>query len=388
MIEMTGIADRVEDAVREGLRRLWEEERALHEWSPGSYYPSYVGYCLRKQYYIYELGERPTSEKLAIFATGRGVHKAVEEALRASGIVDVEDVEKEVEVKLTDDISLSGRVDLLLAEVEGERVIVEVKSTSRLPESPLEHHMMQIQVYLKAEHMDRGILLYWDKRRGEIRAFKVERSEDLLRRIAERVVVLHEYIRRGSPPPKEAVLEGRLWECDLCEYRDRCKPFLLPGIPEGERILISEVDKVLVDDSGREREALALAGVPGVEVEELSPEVRRRFYGYYYSADLLGHDVRGPFVEYVWRRRAEGVKLVVVSGRPEGLREETIEELRRLGLTWDHIMLRPKGEREVGWKINTYRRLAEHYSIEEVLDRNRAAQRAARRLGAKTILEV
>ncbi len=388
MIEMIGIADKVEDAVRKGLRRLWEEESALHEWRPGVYYPSYIGYCLRKQYYIYTLGERPTSEKLAVFATGRGVHGAVEEALRASGIVEVEDVEKKVEVKLTDNISLSGRVDLLLAEVEGERVIVEVKSTSRLPDSPLEHHVMQLQVYLNAEDMGRGVLLYWDKRRGAIKAFNVERSGDALRRIAERAVMLHEYIRRGSPPPKEAILEGRLWECDLCEYRSICKPFLLPGIHEGERMVISEVDKVLVDDSEREREALALAGVPGARIEELPPDVKRRFYEYYYSADLLSRDTKGPFIEYVWKRRAEGVKLVIISGRPEELRERTEDELRKLGLTWDYAVFRPEGEREVWWKTNMYRRLVEHYQIEEVLDRDRAVQRTARRLGAKTILEV
>ena len=375
----------IEDAVRTGLRRLWEKESALHEWRLGVYYPSYLGYCLRKQYYIYTVGEKPSSEKLAIFATGRGVHKAVEEAINESGLVKVEEVEKKIELQVNNEVIISGRVDLLLASVNGEKIIVEVKSTSRLPEEPLEHHVLQLQAYLHAENVEKGVILYWDKRRGSIRAFMIPREEAKLREIKERAVVLHNYLASGREPPREAVIENRLWECELCEYKNLCKPFLLPNIREGETILVAEVDGVLVDDTKRREEALARIGRVGSEPSKLPPEDRSRYYQAYYSKELLVNDTRGPWVDYVWKRRAEGTRLVIVSSRPSNLRRETEDELRRLGLIWDYLMLRPEKEQANKWKSKMYRWLGEYYVIDKILDHGRAAREAAKKLGVKTL---
>jgi len=377
-------ASKVEDAVREGLRKLWRDESAAHERRDGVYYPSYLGYCLRKQYYIYSMGEEPTSDKLAVFATGKGVHEAVAEALRASGTVVVEEVEKDVKVDLGNGISLSGRVDLILAEVEGRNVVVEVKSASRLPDSPQEHHLLQLQIYLNALNVDDGVLLYWDKRRGRLASFDVRRDGEYMRRAAERALLLHEYLGRGMPPPREAVMEGRLWECDMCEYRRLCRPFLLEGLPEGERVMISEVDGVLVDDSRRVEDALVNAGVPpGSYPWRLRPELRSRFLDKYYDPRSLALDARGPFLDYVWRSRAGGVRLILVSRRPERLRRATEEELRSMGLIWDYMLLSPDGA-DGDWKGRVLARLSENYRVEEVLDREGSVLRIARRMGART----
>ncbi len=374
----------VGEAVRRGLKELWREESAAHERRPGVYYPSYLGYCLRKQYYIYTLGEEPTSEKLMVFATGKGVHEAVAEALRAAGGIQVEGVEREISLDLGNGISLSGRVDIIVAEVGGRRVVVEVKSTSRLPSSPQEHHVLQLQIYLNALGLDDGVLLYWDKRRGRLAAFDVRRDPKYVGRAAERALLLNEYLSRGSPPPREALIEGRLWECDVCEYRRICRPFLLEGMEEGERVIISEVDGVLVDDSRRVREALARLGLPPDSSPwRLKGETREKFLGLYYDPASLALDARGPFADYVWRRRAAGTRLIIVSRRPEGLRKATEEELKGLGLIWDRLLLSPEGSDE-GWKVRVIAGLSENYRVEEVLDRERRVLRLARRIGAST----
>ncbi len=380
-------ASLIGEAVRRGLRELWREESAAHERRPGVYYPSYLGYCLRKQYYIYSIGEEPTSEKLAVFATGKGVHEAVAEALGAAGDIKVEEVEKEVALDLGNGVSLSGRVDIILAEVGGRRVIVEVKSASRIPEAPQEHHLLQLQIYLNALNVEDGVLLYWDKRRGRLATFDVHRDPKYLGRAAERALLLNEYLSRGSPPPREAVMEGRLWECDMCEYRRICKPFLLEGIQEGERILVSEVDGILVDDSRRIREALVKVGVPPDSSPwRLRPELRTKFLEFYYDPANLALDARGPFADYVWRRRADGTRLIIASRRPERLRRATEEELRGMGLIWDRLLMSPDGADD-DWKRRVLDRLSENYRIEEVLDRERSVIRAARRIGASTPLE-
>lgn len=377
-------ASLIGEAVRAGLRELWRKESAAHERRPGVYYPSYLGYCLRKQYYIYTMGEEPTSEKLAVFATGKGIHEAVAEALGASGNVEVEDVEREVRLELGNGIVLSGRVDLIVAKVGGRRVVVEVKSTSRLPEAPQEHHAMQLQIYLNALGVEDGVLLYWDKRRGTLASFDVKRDEGELRRAAERALLLHEYLTKGVPPPREAIIEGRTWECDVCDYRRICKPFLIEGIPEGEGVIVSEVDGILVDDSRRVREALAKVGVPPDSSPwRLRGDLRTRFLELYYDPSALSLDSRGPFLEYAWRRRAEGTRLIIVTRRPERIRKATEEELRSMGIIWDGLLMSPDGE-DGEWKSRILRRLSENYRVEEVLDRERASLSVARRIGAAT----
>lgn len=382
---MSRAGERIVEAIKEGLRRIWEKESEEHEWRPGRYYPSHIGYCLRRQFYTYLEGEEPTPEQLAILATGRGVHRIVVDSLRESGRVKIERVEERVSMRITDEAELAGRVDILVAEVDGGRVIVEVKSTSKIPSSPHPHHLMQIQVYLRATGLERGVLVYWDKRRGAIKAFNVDRDDDVFKRVVDRVVKLHDNIKRGEPPPKEAFLEGRFWECDSCAHRFKCKPFLVGGIPEGGDVVVSEIDGVLVDDTARAREALAAVGAPGGSVEDLEEGARNAYYKAYYSPELLRLDRRGPMLEYVWSRRARGLYLVIVTSRPESIRLETEEELRSLGVSWDYMFMRPESESPVAWKLNMLRRLDEVYRIVEVVDVDRRARRAASSLGLNIV---
>ena len=382
---MSGVEERIIGAIKKGLKRIWEKESEDHEWSPGRYYPSQIGYCLRRQFYSYLEGEEPTSEQLAIFATGRSIHEIVAESLRESGVIRVESVEKTVSVDINNEVTLSGRVDILLAEVDGRKIIVEVKSTSKVPSSPYEHHLMQIQVYLRALSLNEGVILYWDKRRGRLKAFSVTRDDDIFKRVAERALVLHESIKRGRPPPKEAFMEGRYWECDSCYHRFKCKPFLINGIPEGEEIIVSEIDGVMVDDTARMREALARIGSPDADPDDMDPDMREQFYEVYYSPELLRFDRRGPMLEYVWSRRLKGLYLVIVTSRPEGIRRETEDELRRLGVTWDYMFMRPKNESRLNWKLNMLRRLDEVYRIVEVVDIEKGAKRAAGILGLDVV---
>ena len=368
-------------AVREGLRKLWEEEREAHPQRSGVFYPSYIAHCLRKQYYTYTLGEEPTPETLAVFATGRGVHDAVAEALGAAASVRVASTEQEVTLNL-DGVALSGRADVVLAEVGGRRVVVEVKSASRLPDSPYPHHVFQLQIYLSALGVEDGVLLYWDKRTGRLAAFDVRRDPSYVGRAAERVRALMQHLASGAPPPREALLTGGLWECAHCPYRRECRPGLLPGIPEGSAVAVAEVDGALVDDSERRRAALAAAGVPGdAPPWRLTGEARERFLEAYYAEEALRLDGPGPLLARALRRPG-GVRLVVVTSRPERLRAATEAELRGLGVAPDAFVMAPPGA-EDDWRQRMLELLAEEYGIALVLDPDPWVRRAAERLGAE-----
>ncbi len=213
---------RIEDLLKTGLISLWQKESQLHAREPGTYYPSYLGYCLRKQYYIYTIGERVTPEALAIFMTGQGVHEIVAKAFSES--TTVESVEEKITLNFTDDIRLSGRIDIIIVDIDGKKYIIEVKSASRIPDSPYESHMIQLEIYLHSLNVDDGFVLYWNKRSGEVKAFSVKKSSEWLGKIYERAAMLHYHMNMAQLPPPEAYLNGRAWECKRCPYLNECNP--------------------------------------------------------------------------------------------------------------------------------------------------------------------
>lgn len=366
------IEDKLVEAVEAGLYRLWEEEEAQHIRKEGVYYPSAIGACLRKQYYIYTLERRPSPEKLAIFATGKGVHKAVADALSASGIVNVESEEVETRLTISQEIELRGRIDILLVEMDGEKVVVEVKSVSKLPENPYENHLLQLQAYLHATKLNKGALLYWDKRTGKVKAFSVTRDENYLAKVAERAIILHEYLKRKAPPPKEAVVEGRLWECDVCEYADVCNPFLLEGIPSGESLAVFSLDGTVVDDSERRKMALRLAGLPpSVDPEEIRGTLKASYLKLYFDPMSYSLDRPEPeAVKEIWEQRKKGMYIVILSERPEEHRAVVENELKSMGIPFDALVLRCEEEQANKWKLKMIKRLKTNYNISIYVDSN------------------
>lgn len=379
------IEDRLVEAIKTGLYRLWEEEEAHHIRKEGIYYPSAIGSCLRKQYYIYTVERRPSSEKLAVFATGKGVHKAVAEALSASGIVKVESEEVETKLIVSKEVQLRGRMDILIVEVNGEKVVVEVKSTSKLPENPYENHFLQLQTYLHAAKLKKGVLLYWDKRTGKIKAFEVMRDEKYLGRVAERAVILHEYLKKRIPPPKEAVIENRLWECDLCEYNDICNPFLLEGIPRGEPIAVFSLDGTIVDDTERRKMALRLIGLSEtIDPREIRGGLKASYLKAYFDPVSYSLDRPNPeAVEEIWRHRKEGMYIVIVSERPLEYQTAIENELKNMGMPFDALVLRYEGEPTQKWKLTMVKRLKTNYKVSVYVDSDPKVLEKVEKLGVR-----
>ena len=214
--------EKLESLLKEGLGSLWRKEKAEHQRESGVYYPSYVGSCLKKQFYIYTLGEAVSPEELVIFMTGKGVHEVVVKALgeRAK----VEAVEAKITIEITEKVKLSGRIDVIVADVDGKRYLIEVKSASKTPDKPYETHELQLHAYMHALGFNEGYILYWNKRSGDVRVFKVAKKEEMIKKLFERVVMLDYFISMNSPPPPEAYLEGRKWECRKCPYLKVCNP--------------------------------------------------------------------------------------------------------------------------------------------------------------------
>jgi hypothetical protein len=325
--------------VRDGLAKSWKRESLDHWRKVGQYYPSGIGSCLRKQFYDFVSPKPPTPEELALFATGKGIHETVAEALRKSGLVKVDQVEMPVTLNLSSEVSLSGRVDIILAEMSGKRVIVEVKSSSRLPDQPHENHTMQLQTYLHALNLELGLLLYWDKRTGQLASFRVERDASWLKRIGERTFMLDAHLRVKKAPFREAFFTGKYWECDYCPYLAECDPFAVQGVTRGSK--------------------LALVGI-SAQGGEASPNP-------VYQPDI------NSIKRLVYGLKAEGDVVILLADFLPGLEPKIVENLKSSGVPYDAFLSKPMELDSVRlWKVELGRRLSTNYQIASFLDSDEA----------------
>ena len=185
----------------------------------GVYYPSLLPSCLLRQYLIYMEGYTVDLEKSGVFKIGELFHGFLTNALK-SGEVVVEELEKPIVLAVKHEgswIRISGRIDAVL-NVNGEKFVLEVKSIARLPEEPLEHHVMQIQPYMLALNASKGLIVYLEKSRLSWRIFETQLEAKLMDRLLDRVKALHEHLLSKKPPKPRSS-----WECKYCEFKERCK---------------------------------------------------------------------------------------------------------------------------------------------------------------------
>lgn len=137
------------------------------------------------------------------------------------------------------------------------------------------------------------------------------------------------------------------------------------------KAVVFDVDGVLVDCSGRLEACLSEAGA--VSIERLRGKARARFWECFLSErfaylDKPRREYAGLALDYASR----GYAVLIVTGRPESMREVTLAQLRELGLAEAvrEIVFRKRGDRRSEWivKAEAVKKLAERYDIEVVYD--------------------
>ena len=194
----------------------------------GRYYPSEAGMCLRKVWYTYKYPKETEPELLKIFEMGNILHNFVVEVLKSEKNPDVELVESELPVKIQmDDFLVSGRIDdVIIVKSSGKTFLVEVKSCKSLNyiKEPQHHHIMQIQLYMRATGIHNGILLYIQKNDLQSKIFNIPYDKEIAESALERFSALHKYLTEDKLPPQEARNDSEMsWMCTYCEYKDRCE---------------------------------------------------------------------------------------------------------------------------------------------------------------------
>ncbi|MEZ0289533.1 MAG: HAD family acid phosphatase [Sulfolobales archaeon] len=127
-------------------------------------------------------------------------------------------------------------------------------------------------------------------------------------------------------------------------------------------ICVFDVDGVLFDVSERYNRALSE-----------DPSVGRRFWKIFFSEELLELDKPNPVgVENLRKCLQRGLSVYIVSGRPERLRDATLNQLREIDIDVGRIRLILRDDRDLrksfAFKLDIVKRLLKKYVIREIHD--------------------
>jgi len=174
---------------------------------------SEVCQCLRKAWFNRKRGDAKTlkhlsDSKCVVLSYGLALHHVLAEYLSRDTKFRAEEP---IEYKISDDLVLCGRADLI-----GDSSVVEFKTCRKVPERPYEHHLMQINAYLHMYGKSTGYLVYISAY-GDVKVFDVCRSEELWRAVVLRAEKLRKYLISDElPPPERSKL------CEYCEWKFHC----------------------------------------------------------------------------------------------------------------------------------------------------------------------
>lgn len=134
---------------------------------------------------------------------GKVVHRGLAEFLKNKSFETEFSIEREIYVDSRKYV-LKGRVD---AYSRGENVIVEFKYSKLFREKPLEHHVMQLQLYMNMLGAEKGVLLYLTPN---------AMVEFLYNKIDYNIETYVKEVIDDSHHPRWS------WECRFCVFRKLC----------------------------------------------------------------------------------------------------------------------------------------------------------------------
>lgn len=218
------------------------ENRLSDERKTGCFHPSAISGCLRKLYdsYLLETTVAPEGNPglSRIFDNGKHVHLRIQDYLKESGILIMDEVEF-----YDEDFEICGSADGII-NIGGSLGIIEIKSINSdgflSMIKPKNEHIEQLNVYMYAlskcfpinqyrdfnennkdfdeNSLTWGIILYENKNDQKLKEYKIDIDYKIVSKLMKKIKKVKEYLERKEVPPKEAC-EGCRW-CDIKDCKE------------------------------------------------------------------------------------------------------------------------------------------------------------------------
>ncbi len=141
----------------------------------------------------------------------------------------------------------------------------------------------------------------------------------------------------------------------------------IPPSLQGKKIVVFDIDNTLLDVSERYMTCIREVGLdPNRSLYKESYWKRQRFWKIFLSDKYLHLDK--PDIEtinLVRRLHKNGYGIILLTGRPEDMRRDTQEQMKKFRVPYDLLIMRPKGNREPDVK---YKPCVIQMLLEEELD--------------------
>ena len=185
------------------------------------FYITDAGKCPRAVFFKFKNAPREPMDAriMRIFEHGENIHRSIFNILYRLrlGVV--------TEIPIPSQEIISGRADAILC-IGNENYVLDIKSMNsmifRNLLAPKEENVFQIQLYLHFFNIKKGILLYIDKDRQEMKEFFVDYDEALCKDLLDKFYALKDKVEKNEVPEKLADFP-RNWQCNYCAFKDTCK---------------------------------------------------------------------------------------------------------------------------------------------------------------------
>jgi len=185
------------------------------------FYITDAGKCPRAVFFKFKNAPREPMDAriMRIFEHGENIHRSIFNILYRLrlGVV--------TEVPIPSQEIISGRADAILC-IGNENYVLDIKSMNsmifRNLSAPKEENVYQIQLYMHYFNIKKGILLYIDKDRQEMKEFFVGYDETLCNSLLSKFADLKDQVEKNLVPPRLADYPHN-WQCNYCSFKDICK---------------------------------------------------------------------------------------------------------------------------------------------------------------------
>lgn len=187
-----------------------------------SFYVSQAGKCPRQVFFKFKNAPKKELEAniLRLFDHGDHIHQLIMKPLLSTR--DIHVVASEVDIPPQE--LVRGRADAIVSDGK-DLYVLDIKSMNSMMfqkmTEPKRDNVDQIQLYLHYFRIPRGILLYVDKDKLNLKEFVVEYDKKRTEEMIEGLKKLKGQIESDIIPARIPEYPAK-WPCGYCEYREIC----------------------------------------------------------------------------------------------------------------------------------------------------------------------
>ncbi|PIR89714.1 hypothetical protein COS93_01290 [bacterium (Candidatus Gribaldobacteria) CG07_land_8_20_14_0_80_33_18] len=186
------------------------------------FYISEAGKCPRQIFFKFKNAPRKEMEAniLRLFDHGDHMHQLIMKPLLSTREVRV--VTAEVDIPPQE--LVRGRADAVISDGK-ELYVLDIKSMNSMVfknlTEPKEENINQIQLYLHYFKIPKGIILYVDKDKLDLKEFAVNYNKTLVEKILKDLTCLKKQIDSNTIPSRIPDYPDN-WQCRYCQFKEIC----------------------------------------------------------------------------------------------------------------------------------------------------------------------